>query len=369
MSNDEQKTLSSPVDVPIDSWPEFVSYFAREKLHGWIYRGLPSADHLPIPRIWRDLSKPYSIGDSRWTYQENVGITYFKTVAPLYVSNLPDDDDLIGWLSLMQHYGAPTRLTDWSMSPFVAAFFAYEQHPLNQDAVIWMLNAAACRYCLGVVYPFGRDHTGVLPVTKGGVNPGVLPNTADFHEHLSNPDEPAQAPNADLSFDDYLRVENKLLRATMKAKIKWPLPVPILRPDARMAAQQGCFVSSGELYLLEEMNANNFARQMMKPDSLVKIRDEAIAVRDSVQEEIGVKLFTDDERNEVANSSEPTDFLRRIVLPHQWRTDVLFHLAKMNITGATLFPGLDGVGRAARHAVTLKNYPTMQGYLGNELAV
>lgn len=313
MSETEKKTPVTPVDVPIRSWPEFVAYFAEEQRHGWIYRGLPDARFLPIPKIWRDLTEPYKIGDSRWTYQENIGITYFKSVAPLYVSNLPDDDDLIGWLALMQHYGAPTRLTDWTMSPFVAAFFAFEQHPLKQDAVIWMLNATACRYCLGVVYPFGRDHTGAMPVTQGGINPGMLPNTADIKEHRANPGKPAKAPNADLSFDDYLRVENALLRATMKSKIKWPLPLPILRPDARMAAQQGCFVASGELYVLQEMTQNNFAYQMTMTETLVKIRNEAIAVRDSVQKEIGVELFTDDERNEIAMSNEPTNFIRRIV--------------------------------------------------------
>src|SRR5690606_21310276 len=116
MSETERKTPVTPVDVPIRSWPEFVAYFAEEQRHGWIYRGLPDARFLPIPKIWRDLAEPYKIGDSRWTYQENIGITYFKSVAPLYVSNLPDDDDLIGWLALMQHYGAPTGLTDWTMS-------------------------------------------------------------------------------------------------------------------------------------------------------------------------------------------------------------------------------------------------------------
>jgi FRG domain len=35
-------------------------------------------------------------------------------------SQVPNSGSLIGWWSLMQHYRAPTRLVDWSSSPFVA---------------------------------------------------------------------------------------------------------------------------------------------------------------------------------------------------------------------------------------------------------
>ena len=53
----------------------------------------------------------------------------------------PDPDDDFQWLALMQHHGAPTRLLDFTWSPYVAAFFALER-TLN-DGVVWAMNPAA----------------------------------------------------------------------------------------------------------------------------------------------------------------------------------------------------------------------------------
>jgi len=56
---------------------------------------------------------------------------------------MPDEGDELGCLALMQHYGAPTRLLDWTISPFVAAFFAVEKAPHGdppEAPIIWAVN-------------------------------------------------------------------------------------------------------------------------------------------------------------------------------------------------------------------------------------
>lgn len=53
-------------------------------------------------------------------------IKSFQKNANIYLKFLPPDNKKLEWLAIMQHYGAPTRLLDVTLSPYIALFFALE---------------------------------------------------------------------------------------------------------------------------------------------------------------------------------------------------------------------------------------------------
>jgi hypothetical protein len=64
----------------------------------------------------------------------------FKQNAAMLTSGTPGNS--FDWIFLMQHYGVPTRLLDWTENPLVALYFALENHSGNTPATLWMLHPA-----------------------------------------------------------------------------------------------------------------------------------------------------------------------------------------------------------------------------------
>ncbi len=149
----------------LDSWDNI-----SQTIHPW-FRGQSNSNWDLIPRLFRSMS--YEL--------EREILRDFKLNARSYLSRLPQNE--FDWLFVMQHYGLPTRLLDWSESHLIALYFATVDFSNDYDAIVWILhpwtlnenqkilnqrtvpvtsNPELFRYLLGNTYKMG-DENGFSP--------------------------------------------------------------------------------------------------------------------------------------------------------------------------------------------------------------
>jgi hypothetical protein len=117
----------------LKTWNSFKNY-ADKFSHNWLFRG-QSSDR------W-DIKSSLERTDFFGLYNE-VELDFlieFKRGARNFITEMEMPTNLVEWLALMQHHGAPTRLVDFTKSPYVAAFFAFENVPSSGNVAIWALN-------------------------------------------------------------------------------------------------------------------------------------------------------------------------------------------------------------------------------------
>lgn len=81
------------------------------------------------------------LGSKRWNVSdiEKRLFREFQRKSHHYISNPPASKNRLEWLTLMQHYGAPTRLLDFTYSFFVALYFAIED--AQQNCAMWAIDS------------------------------------------------------------------------------------------------------------------------------------------------------------------------------------------------------------------------------------
>jgi hypothetical protein len=188
----------------------------------------------------------------------------------------------VEWLALMQHYGAPTRLLDWTKSAYVAAFFAAESaKPIKRSAA----------QDDGPVKPFAIWAIDERKVTAEAVALLGLRSDADLSSRA---------------------IFAQIYRQQPEDGVYLTVPVQPHRMNERLTVQQGLFLC-----------ANNPLFGFHK------------CLKNMVDRASKTHLDT-------------AQWLHKFEIKSEARLDVLAALNKMNISSATLFPGLDGFARSLR---------------------
>ena len=202
----------------------------------------------------------------------------------------------LDWLSVIQHYGGPTRLLDFTYSLYVAAFFATEN--TDTDSAIWAINTPTIEAAM-------YEHLNFS--TKGAIHEIRQAHNDKFNELFENPTDACTL-----------------------------IPVEPARMHERMWTQQGFFVCPTQPNL---SFMNNFAR--------------AVGISAQKIKRAAPQPWTDelDHGSWSELGEEGCLALIKIRLPFDQHEDIKNDLETMNINAATLFPGLEGFARSLRQRV------------------
>ena len=117
----------------IGTYVELITRIDAEQQYRMWFRGQSDYSWGLVPSVQRK--------DGMGEHYEQYITTNFMIHAMRLNPSVPQRYDRASWLTLMQHYGLPTRLLDWSESPLVALYFALSSdEDAKTDAAVWVLN-------------------------------------------------------------------------------------------------------------------------------------------------------------------------------------------------------------------------------------
>jgi hypothetical protein len=151
-------------EVIVSSWHQFMELAEHYNVGSaaepaYVFRGQPRPEWSLMPTLPREATE-LGLNAAQALEIERIAIELFKKQAHLWLDSntWAATTHILEWWTLMQHHQAPTRMLDWTKSPYVAAYFAIEQ-ALDDDGTVWIVHAPTVRQTMK--QRFGVD--GILP--------------------------------------------------------------------------------------------------------------------------------------------------------------------------------------------------------------
>jgi FRG domain len=269
--------------ISIASWDQLRQELDKYSVqsYSWAFRGLQSDQWLLRTSLERlDVAPLYEA--------ERYLVGAFQRRAHHYVSDPPPREDELEWLALMQHHGAPTRLLDWTKSPYVALFFAVRDATDSAgNCAVWGIDLDWCK------------NQALARINRRAFANPVFDPPVQPEESLGQPE---------------LFGRVFLNEPVASTNLKLVASLQPFRMNERLVIQQGLFLCPGQI-------------SAATPTGNVTVGFE---------------------ENLLAFADDPSfsSHVHKFIIPNWLRIDALGALNKMNINQATLFPGIDGFAQS-----------------------
>lgn len=126
-------------EIKITTLVDLVARF-NEYPNSVMFRGQPRAEYALSSSLERLLGTAWSPGNAIKFEEYSLG--KFQSKYLLYDGTRHVPKSKLAWLGAMQHFGVPTRLIDFTTSPYVALYFALEHYPfdINPDFAVFAID-------------------------------------------------------------------------------------------------------------------------------------------------------------------------------------------------------------------------------------
>ncbi|QLC85423.1 FRG domain-containing protein [Priestia megaterium] len=163
-------------EVQINDWQHYNEVISQLNSNDWIYRGQSCVEWKIQTSLHRELLKFLKTDNKIGVEIERKMTAEFLSSFHLYSSYIfkePSSEDFNKWteyrlevLATMQHYGSPTRLLDWTHSPYIATFFALDG--ATDEFCIYALNTNILERCNTEMFGSAYNHNKSLAFYKRG---------------------------------------------------------------------------------------------------------------------------------------------------------------------------------------------------------